>query len=120
TVAGGRGVGGGVEAFTGLRAGRASRFGFLDTMIITGWDPPRRCEVRHTGRLVRGSGAFEVEPLPDGGSRFTWAEWLEVPLGRLGVVGFLLIRPLLRSSLRAALHRFAGWLPDPAAARGTG
>ena len=35
-------------------------------MTITVWEPPRRAVVRHTGKVVRGSGAFEVEDLgPD-------------------------------------------------------
>ena len=50
TDLGGVGVGGGVEAFTGV-----GRLGVLDTMVITEWDPPRRCVVLHTGRLVQGS-----------------------------------------------------------------
>ena len=53
---GGRAEGETVSAFTGV-----GRFGFLDTMTITLWDPPRRAVVRHTGKVVRGSGAFEVE-----------------------------------------------------------
>ena len=61
TAQGGRGVGGGIEAFTGV-----GRVGFLDRMEITLWEPPRRCHVRHLGRVVRGTGAFEVEPAPGG------------------------------------------------------
>ncbi|WP_147375493.1 SRPBCC family protein, partial [Jiangella rhizosphaerae] len=54
----GREVGARLEAWTGV--GRA---GFLDTMVVTAWDPPCRCEVLHTGRLVRGPGVFAVRPL---------------------------------------------------------
>ena len=32
----------------------------VDTMEITGWDPPHGAYVRHLGRLVRGTAAFEV------------------------------------------------------------
>ena len=52
----GTGVGGKIEAFTGIW-----RIGFLDTMEITAWDPPRLCDVNHTGRVVRGTGTFEVK-----------------------------------------------------------
>ncbi|MBW3541122.1 MAG: SRPBCC family protein, partial [Planctomycetes bacterium] len=45
----GIGVGAGIEAFTGV-----GPFGFLDTMEITLWEPPHRCHVLHTGRLVKG------------------------------------------------------------------
>ena len=36
----GTGVGGKIEAFTGIW-----RIGFLDTMEITAWDPPRLCRI---------------------------------------------------------------------------
>ena len=54
-VRGGAGPGAEVVARTGL-----GPVGFTDTMVITEWDPPRRCVVRHTGRVVRGLGIFEV------------------------------------------------------------
>jgi uncharacterized protein YndB with AHSA1/START domain len=78
-----------------------------DLMEITVWEPPRRCLVRHLGRLVRGTGAFEVEERPDGGSRFVWSEWLDLPLGLLGEVGFLVVRPVFVAGLRYSLRRFA-------------
>ena len=37
--------------------------------------------VRHTGKLVRGSGAFEVEALRPGVSRVVWSEWVDLPFG---------------------------------------
>jgi hypothetical protein len=80
------------------------------------WDPPRRCIVRHTGRVVRGAGVFEVEPLGPDHSRFSWGEILELPLGTLGRVGFPLVRPVVAWGLRASLRRFASWVPRWAAA----
>ena len=68
--------GGEIRAFTGV-----GRLGFLDTMTITVWEPPRRAVVRHTGKVVRGSGAFEVEDLGAGRSRVVWSEWVLLPLG---------------------------------------
>ena len=100
----GRGVGGGIEAFTGV-----GRLGFLDTMQITLWEPPHRCHVLHTGRLVRGTGAFEVHPRGSG-STFLWREDLELPLGRLGAVGWLLVRPLFAYGVQLSLKRFARWV----------
>ncbi len=105
TYAGGRGVGGRIVARTGL-----GPLAFSDPMEITEWRPPYRCVVRHLGRVVRGAAAFEVEPLPDGGSRFTWSEWLVLPLGVLGQVGFVLLRPLIAVPLRWSLSRFARWV----------
>ena len=98
----GQGVGGGIEGFTGL-----GRVGVLDTMVIRTWEPPHRCIVRHTGRFVRGAGAFEVQALDGGRSRFTWAEYLELPLGPLGRLGWPLVRPLMLLGVRVSLRRFA-------------
>jgi uncharacterized protein YndB with AHSA1/START domain len=102
----GQGVGGGIEAFTG-----AGRLGFLDTMVITEWDPPHRCAVLHTGRVVRGTGLFEVVDLGGGRSRFVWSEELELPLGAVGRAGWPLVRPLFMAGLRRSLARFAEWVP---------
>jgi carbon monoxide dehydrogenase subunit G len=102
TTQDGVGVNGGLEAFTGL-----GPIGFLDTMVITQWDPPRRCVVKHVGGVVRGSGAFEVQALPDGRSRVIWTEWIELPLGLLGQVGWLLMRPAVRLGFQVSLQRMA-------------
>jgi Polyketide cyclase / dehydrase and lipid transport len=98
----GVGVGGGIEAFTGV-----GRLGFLDTMVITEWDPPRRCVVDHTGRVVRGLGVFEVFALPDGRSRFVWSEGLDLPLGALGRLGWPLVRPGFTWGVRRSLEALA-------------
>ena len=110
---GGVGVGAGLEAFTGVRLGRL-RLGFLDTMRITGWEPPHRCDVVHTGRVVRGTGTFAVEPRP-GGSRFLWREDLDLPLGVVGRVGWVVVRPLFAAGVRLSLQRFARWTEARAA-----
>jgi uncharacterized protein YndB with AHSA1/START domain len=103
TVRAGVGVGAGIDAFTGVRG-----LGFLDTMEITAWDPPHRCDVRHTGRVVRGTGAFEVLALPGGHrSRFVWQESLELPLGAVGRAGWLVVRPLAGLGVRLSLRRLA-------------
>lgn len=105
TANGGWGVGGGVEAFTGL-----GRLGFLDTMVITEWDPPQRCHVRHTGRVVRGTGAFEVEPRGAGAAVFVWREDLDLPFGAVGRLGWVAARPLFAAGVRLSLRRFARWV----------
>ena len=99
---GGRAEGETISAFTGV-----GPVGFLDTMTITVWEPPHRAVVRHTGRVVRGSGAFEVEALAAGRSRVVWSEWLELPLGLLGRLGWPLVRPVLRRLVQASLRRLA-------------
>lgn len=101
----GQGVGGGIEAFTGL-----GRLGFLDPMDITLWEPPHRCHVLHTGRLVRGTGAFEVAPRGPHRSTFVWREDLELPLGSLGRAAWPLVRPLFAYGVQLSLKRFARWV----------
>ncbi len=110
TALNGQGLGGGIEGFTGI-----GTVGVLDTMTITRWDPPRRCEVRHDGRIVRGSAVFEVAALDEHRSRFIWAEWLTPPLGLLGAVGFAFARPLIAVGVRLSLERLARWAPEHAA-----
>jgi uncharacterized protein YndB with AHSA1/START domain len=103
TVQDGRGVGGGIRAVTGL-----GRLSVVDTMVITDWSPPHTAYVRHTGRVVRGTGAFEVRERP-GGSTFVWSEVLDLPLGALGRLGWRLLRPAFVGGLRRSLRSFAGW-----------
>ena len=105
TAQDGQGVGGGIAAFTGV-----GPLGFLDTMVITRWEPPRSCHVLHTGRVVKGTGAFDVEPRGDGRSTFVWREDLELPLGALGRLGWPLVRPLFAFGVRLSLRRFARWV----------
>jgi hypothetical protein len=105
----GQGVGGEIAAFTGLSS-RGRRVGFLDTMRITLWDPPSRCHVLHTGRLVRGTGAFEVEPRGKDASTFLWREDLELPLGALGRLGWPLVKPVFGMLVQLSLRRFARWV----------
>lgn len=96
----GHSPGGRIEAWTGV-----GRLGFRDTMEITGWDPPRRCDVIHTGRVLRGPGSFAVEPLGAARCRVVWEERLELPLGRLGRASWPLVRPLARAGLGLGLRR---------------
>lgn len=96
------GVGQRVEAVTGL-----GRLGVLDTMRVTAWEPPRRCVVDHTGKVVRGAGIFEVVDLGDGRSQVVWTEQLDLPLGLLGRLGWPLVRPLMAAGVVTSLRRFA-------------
>lgn len=106
---GDRAEGGEIRAFTGL-----GRIGFLDTMTITVWEPPRRAVVRHTGKVVRGSGAFEVEDLGGGRSRVVWSEWVLLPLGVIGQLAWPVARIPLRLLLQASLRRLARYVvPQP-------
>ena len=103
-----QGVGGRLAARTGLPMIGGFRLGFLDTMVITAWDAPRRVEVEHTGRLVRGPGIFEIEPRGEQ-STFVWTERLDLPYGVLGRVGWALVRPFALLGIRWSLRRFAAF-----------
>lgn len=124
TDQGGTGIGGGVAARTSVGA-----VGFTDHMVITRWDPPRECTVKHLGKLVRGTGTFTITPAPatgpgsttstgptastrSGRSTVTWAEDVVPPLGRVGVLGWAVVGPgfewLMRISLRRLVREVAG------------
>jgi hypothetical protein len=96
----GRRLGATLEAVTGL--GPA---GVTDRMEVVEWTPPRRCVVRHLGRVVRGEGVFEVLPLGAGRARFVWSELLDLPLGRVGAAGWPLVRPAFRAGVAYSLRR---------------
>lgn len=100
----GRSVGSEVEAITGIRG-----IGVSDSMQITVWEPPARCEVRHLGRVVRGTGIFAVQLRGRGGATFEWTEQLELPLGALGELGGTLVRPVFGWGLQRSVDRFAGF-----------
>lgn len=103
----GQGIGGGIAAFTGVPA---LKLGFLDTMTITEWEPPHRCHVLHTGRVIKGTGAFDVQSRGPAASTFVWRENLELPLGALGRLGWPLVRPAFSAGVQLSLRRFARWV----------
>ncbi len=103
----GRSVGSEVEAVTGLGG-----IGVTDSMRIIRWDAPSRCEVRHLGRVVRGTGIFAVQPRGRGGATFEWTEQLELPMGALGRLAWPLVRPIFGWGLQRSLDRFAGFCRD--------
>jgi carbon monoxide dehydrogenase subunit G len=106
-ASGDRAEGGSVEAFTGVGS-----VGFLDRMTITMWEPPRMVVVRHTGRVVRGSGSFEVKALSPGRSQVVWSEYVDPPLGPVGRLGWPLVRPVLQMFVQASLRRLARYVEE--------
>jgi carbon monoxide dehydrogenase subunit G len=102
----GDGVGAGIEGVT-----RLGPIALRDTMTFSQWQPPparpARCVVEHIGAIVRGSGAFEVEELGPELSRIVWSEWLQLPLGLLGEIGWVVVRPGVALFLRLSLRRLA-------------
>ena len=94
-TAGDGGLGTRLSARTGV-----GRVAFVDDMEIDVWEPPRRCEVAHHGKVVRGRGVFEVEPVGADSARVTWTEELDGAAARLSA-------PVSRWVLGLALRRFA-------------
>jgi carbon monoxide dehydrogenase subunit G len=89
-----------------LAVTKVAGVGFSDPMEVTRWEPPRRVDVRHYGRVLRGTGSFLVEPAP-GGAWFVWSEDLDLPLGAAGRFGFAVVGPVFRLMLRRSLRRLA-------------
>lgn len=98
----GRYLGATLSATTGI-----GPVGVTDTMVITEWDPPRRCTVRKTGKVVKGEGVFEVVELGPQRSRFLWSELLDLPLGALGRLGWPVVRPVIRAGFEQSLRKMA-------------
>ena len=100
-------VGGTFKAFTGI-----GPIGFLDTMEITRWEPPFRCDVLHTGKVVKGTGSFQVEKIDAKNSKFIWIEDLDIPFGIIGLIGYKLLRPFFVSGVKQSLNKFAKSVTD--------
>jgi len=100
------GVGGRVRAWTGL-----GPVGFWDTMTVTAWeesaDGSARCEVLHTGAVVRGEGAFAVRARDPDRCTFFWWERLAVPGGPLGAAGWVVAGPVAHRAIGFSLRRMA-------------
>lgn len=108
-----RRVGGRIRARSAL-----GPLGFWDTMTVTAWQrlsDGGRCEVLHTGSLVRGEGVFEVVATSPATSRFVWAEMVAVPLGGIGALGWRVVRPVFeRCVVDVALRRLRVRVGQPA------
>lgn len=99
------GVGVKIEAFTGPLYRLYPRFkflGLLDLMEVTRWEPPHRCDVIHYGKVLKGSGTFEVVALDSNHTTFHWSE--EVIAPRLL---FIVVKPFLWLGVKISLSRFA-------------
>jgi uncharacterized protein YndB with AHSA1/START domain len=101
TVKNGKGVL--IFAFTGifLKLYPKLRLGILDTMEITNWKPPHLCEVVHIGRVIRGTGKFELKKV-QGGTIFYWQEELIAPK-----LVLIVVKPALLVGVWLSLRRFA-------------
>ena len=98
----------GTEREAGARlAVRTRVFGVpaaTDLVTVTGWEPPRRLSVAHTG-IVQGEGDWLLEPIPGqpDSTVFTWTERITMRPAVLGELAIRLYGPWQRRMLRASL-----------------
>ncbi|GAB3429390.1 hypothetical protein GCM10027569_74200 [Flindersiella endophytica] len=78
----GAGIGTRIEAVTGV-----GPVAVADPMEIVEWDPPLRCVMRHDGKVLRGTGTFEVAPYGTGRCVVRWEEDLRQPLAFITWLG---------------------------------
>ena len=74
------GVGTSISAFTGplyKLYPKFSKFGLLDLMTVTKWNPPNSCDVIHTGTVIKGVGTFELIGISPNKTQFNWSETVE-------------------------------------------
>ena len=105
------GVGTSIAAFTGPFYKSYPKFaalGLLDTMVVTNWQPPIRCDVLHTGKVLKGTGTFELVEISKNATRFNWSE--DIECSRLQ---FLAIYPFLWIGVRISLARLSTSLRPP-------
>ena len=99
------GVGTSIAAFTGPAHRIYPKFSFLgllDTMTVTAWEPPHRCDVIHTGKVLKGTGTFQLESTGPHSTTFYWSETIEIHRAL-----FLCGAPFIWLGVRISLARFA-------------
>jgi len=78
-----------------------------DVMRVTGWRENEYLEITHLGKVIAGTGAFELRAV-DGGTQITWWEQIDPPLGRLGAWGArTLALPIIERIFRRSLRNLA-------------
>jgi hypothetical protein len=99
------GVGTSIAAFTGplhKLYPKFKSFGLLDLMTVTKWDAPSRCDVEHHGKILKGSGTFQLNEAGTNRTRFDWSETIVAPKAL-----FILAAPFLYVGVRISLKRFS-------------
>ena len=90
------GIGTTIKAFTGI-----GKFGVLDLMKVTDWQPPYFCRVDHYGKIIKGIGEFKLTQ--DGNeTRFDWYEEIRAPAFALAA-----IKPFILIAVNQSLRKFA-------------
>jgi hypothetical protein len=79
----------------------------MDHMVVTSWQPPYICDVVHTGKIIKGTGRFQLSAIDENTTRFDWSEEILTPR-----VIFLLIAPGLYAGVRISLAKLSRHLRD--------
>ena len=98
------GVGTSISALTGPLVKSGFKFGLLDKMVVTNWQPPYLCEVDHVGKIIKGTGKFELTDISNEQvaiTNFDWSETIKAPKAL-----FLLIYLPTYLGVRISLLRF--------------
>ena len=92
---------------------------FTEPMEVTGWDPPRRLDIRH-GSLVAGEGSWELVPGSEG-TTFVWTEEIRLAVPVVGELAARLYRPVMRMLMGRAMEGLRRYVIaiGPAGAPGT-
>ena len=98
------GVGTSISALTGPFVKSGFNSGLLDKMVVTKWQPPLLCEVDHVGKVIKGSGRYELTDLStesEIATNFDWSESIRAPK-----LVFILIYLPTYLGVRISLLRF--------------
>jgi hypothetical protein len=88
-----------------------------DVMRVTGWEEPSYLEVTHLGRIITGTGAFELAEDGPEATIVTWWEEVDPPLGAVGEWGATtLVLPILRRVFARSLGNLARLAEEDGAA----
>lgn len=78
-----------------------------DIMRVTRWVEGRELEVVHLGKVIKGTGAFELRD-EGKGTLVTWWEQIDPPLGKVGALGArLVVAPFTTALFRRSLRGLA-------------
>ena len=94
-----------IFAFTGPLHFLYPRFkflGLLDHMKITEWQPPHRCDVVHIGKVLKGTGTFQLTEKSPNSTIFYWSESVIAPQ-----LLFAVIRPFFTVGVWISLRSLA-------------
>ncbi|MCC5948471.1 MAG: SRPBCC family protein [Nitriliruptoraceae bacterium] len=88
-----------------------------DVMRVTRWEDEQVLEVTHLGKIITGTGAFELSD--DGeGTLIHWWEEIDPPLGALGEWGAsTFVLPIIRRIFTRSLGNLAALAEQESAAR---